>query len=74
MNDFSSKYHLLDSKSKEAVNQYIDSLLDDSKLDVLEFNTAYKKRILSVSIWTSEDIVPFEINKAHINSLPVQKW
>ena len=74
MNDFSSKYQLLDAKSKEAVDQYIDSLLDDSKLEVQKFNAAYKKRILSVSTWTSVDIAPFETNKSHINNLSVQEW
>ncbi|MDP5121536.1 MAG: hypothetical protein NWQ46_08075 [Spirosomaceae bacterium] len=53
MNDFSSKYHLLDSKGKAAVDQYIDSLLDNSKLAVQKFNTAYKKRILAISTWTA---------------------
>lgn len=53
MNDFSSKYHLLDSKGKAAVDQYIDSLLDNSKLDVQKFNAAYKKRILSATAWTT---------------------
>lgn len=53
MNDFSSKYHLLDSAGKGAVGQYIDSLLENSKLDVQRFNAAYKKRILAISTRTA---------------------
>lgn len=74
MNDFSSKYQLLDPNGKEAVNQYIDSLLNKSESKVLEFNRAYKKRILSVSTWEEKDLVPFDVSGAYINNLPVQEW
>jgi len=57
------KYHLLDNLEKREVMDFIDFLLQKHNRKTEENKTDYQKQILSVSVWNTDDLKPFEENK-----------
>ena len=72
MGELLSKFELLDIESKQQLLDYLDFLLSKKKK---KFDyKAYRKNILSVGVWTDEDIAPIEEARQLINNWKVQEW
>lgn len=74
MNDIALKYRLLDKQSKTEINDFLDFLLSKSKLKNSYDISNYKKRILTVSDWTDDDILIFQNNNKQFNNWKVEEW
>ncbi len=60
MTDISAKYSLLDKTSKQEINDFIDFLLSKKRTHKETYLSDYKKKILSVSVWSDADIKLFK--------------
>jgi len=74
MTDITVKYGLLDKTSKQEINDFIDFLLNKKRASKATQLNGYKKRILSVSTWSDEDIKVFKDNEILFNQWNVESW
>ncbi len=63
MNDIAIKYNKLNKTRRQELNNFLDYLLSRQKNDKKNLLTGYKKKILSVSIWSDEDCRLIEENQ-----------
>ena len=66
------KYNSLDAVSKKQVRDYIDSVIARMK-NLKKDPSPYKKKILSVSTWTEQDVKAIEENHA-FNQFKSEEW
>ena len=74
MSDITLQYSILDTTAKREVRDFIDYLLSKSRTIKRKTLPAYKKKILSVSIWTDEDMKVFNENRKLFNQWKVEEW
>ncbi len=74
MTDISIKYSLLDKTSKKEINDFIDFLLSRKSAHKDTHLMEYKKKILSVSTWSDDDIKAFKDNGNLFNQWSVETW
>ncbi len=74
MKDISVKYSLLNKKSQKEVRDFMDFLLNKQKGKRKTPLSAYKKKILNVSIWSENDLKTFENNQKLFNKWNIQEW
>lgn len=77
MGDLLSKYELLDAEGKKQLLDYLDYLLSkkQKKKAAKKFDyQAYRKKILTTSTWTEEDIAPIKEARQLINQWEIQEW
>lgn len=74
MTDIAQKYNLLDKKSQKEVNDFMDFLLHKKETRKKNFIQKYKKRILSVSTWTENDIEVFQQNSMLLGNWKIEEW
>jgi hypothetical protein len=72
MGELISKFELLDMEGKQQLLDYLEFLLSRKK-EKFDYET-YRKRILTVGVWTDEDIAPIEEARQLINNWKVQEW
>ena len=56
MSELELKYNLLDPDAKKEVLDFIDFLLTKDRKSKNSSKTAYKRKILKVSVWNDSDI------------------
>jgi hypothetical protein len=66
------KYNSLDPASQKQVSDYIDSIIARMK-NLKKGQSPYKKRILSVSKWSEQDVKTIEKNQA-FNEFKSEEW
>lgn len=66
------KYNSLDPKAQQQVRDYIDMLVSKMKPSKKK-PSSYKERILSVSVWSEEDLKPLKENHA-FNKFRAEEW
>ncbi|HYX08458.1 MAG TPA: hypothetical protein VE912_17135 [Bacteroidales bacterium] len=74
MNNISIKYNLLSSKNKKEINDFMDFLLNRQLKKNSTSMAGYKKKILSVSTWSENDIQIFNENKNMFNAWKIEEW
>jgi hypothetical protein len=74
MRDIAQKYNLLDKRSQKEVNDFMDFLLHKKEARQKSFIQKYKKRILSVSTWTENDIEAFQQHNALLGNWKIEEW
>jgi hypothetical protein len=75
MNDLLLKYDQLDAVSKKEVQDFINFLLAKRQRKMSKKPTAsYRDRILSVSVWSDEDIQIFDKNRTLFNQWQPKEW
>ena len=74
MNDIALKYRLLDKNGRKEVNDFMDFLLSRRKINKSKQIKSYKKRILTVSTWTDEDLKVFKKNAESFNNWKIEEW
>ena len=72
MDNILLKYNSLDPASKKQVRNYIDSIVARVKNNNKK-DSPYKKRILSVSTWSEDDIKPIQGDNP-FNQIKPQEW
>lgn len=65
---------MLDENAKQEVNDFMDFLLSKQKEKRNNSLSEYKKRILSVSVWSDSDIQVFKENQKLFNSWTIEEW
>lgn len=63
MDEILVKYNSLDENAKKEVLDFMDFLLSKTGVTNKKSNLAYKDKILSVSVWSDDDLKIFEENK-----------
>jgi len=66
------KYNSLDPDSKKQVMDYIDMMVARMKKPK-KTQSEYKKRILSIPVWSEQDIKPI-IDHSPFNSFKPEEW
>jgi hypothetical protein len=74
MTDISLKYYLLSNTAKKEVSDFMDFLLSKQQTRKSNPLSVYKKKILSVSRWSSSDIKIFEDNQKSFNTWRAEEW
>jgi hypothetical protein len=74
MTDLALKYSLLDNDAKKEVLDFVDFLLTKELKSKKPFKTAYKKKILKVSVWSDSDIDLMIQNQQRLNQWKAQEW
>ncbi len=75
MSDGILKYELLNASEKKEVGDFIDFLFSKKKRQVKHKSVSdYKKKILSVSTWSEEDVKIFEENRIKLNQWKPETW
>jgi len=74
MTDLILKYNLLDPSRKKEVLDFMDFLLTKGIKSKRPIKTAYKKRILKVSVWNDSDIDFIIQNQQKLNQWKAQEW
>ncbi|MBS1527922.1 MAG: hypothetical protein JST19_19915 [Bacteroidetes bacterium] len=72
MDNMLLKYNSLDPEAKKQVQHYIDRLVAKMKKPK-KTQFEYKKSILSIPVWSEEDIKPITENSA-FNSFKPEEW
>jgi hypothetical protein len=67
------KYELLNTSEKKEVNDFIEFLFSKKKREVASMSN-YKKKILSVGVWSDEDVKIFEENNTKMNQWKPESW
>lgn len=73
MNNILSKFYLLNKKNRKEVMAFLESLLDNERKNESNL-TEYKKKILSVSTWTEDEINELVSNQKYINQWKAENW
>ncbi len=68
------KYNLLNAFEKKEVSDFIDFLFSKKKNADKQPPGNYKKKILSVSVWSDEDLKAFEENSKQFNQWRPETW
>ncbi len=68
------KYNMLGPLEKKEVSNFIDFLFSKMKKKSKQETAAYKKKILTVSAWSEDDIKVFEENKNKLNEWQPGAW
>ncbi|MFB9842767.1 hypothetical protein [Mucilaginibacter ginsenosidivorans] len=66
------KYNSLDPDSKKQVMDYIDTMVARMKKPK-RAQSEYKKRILSIPVWSEEDIKPIT-DRSPFNTFKPEEW
>jgi hypothetical protein len=74
MTDLISKYKLLNNSAKQELNDFMDFLLSNQKVEKRSSLSKYKRKILSVSSWSDSDLMIFEKNQSLFNQWNVEEW
>jgi len=74
MTDLILKYNLLDPSGRKEVLDFMDFLLTKEIKSKRPVKTAYKKRILKVSVWNDTDIDFMMQNQQMLNQWKAQEW
>lgn len=74
MNDISIKYGMLNKESQKEVHDFLDFLLSKQMRKKNTSKSSYKKRILSVSTWSEEDVDEVEKNSKLFNNWKINEW
>lgn len=74
MTDLILKYNLLDPSGRKEVLDFMDFLLAKENKSNRPVKTAYKKRILKVSVWSDTDIEFMIQNQQKLNQWKAQEW
>ncbi len=74
MDDITIKYNKLNKYRKQELNDFLDFLLSRQKNEKKNPITDYKKKILTVSIWSENDCKIFHENRKSFNQWKVQEW
>lgn len=72
MNSMLLKYNSLDPEAQKQVREYIDMLVSKMKKSPKQ-PSAYKKRILSVSTWSDDDLKVITENHS-FNQFRAEEW
>jgi hypothetical protein len=73
MGELVSKFELLDPEGKQQLLDFLEFLLEKRKEEKFDYE-AYRKRILTVGVWTDEEIAPLEEARQLVNNWKVQEW
>ncbi len=68
------KYNRLNKTAKQELSDFMDFLLSKQASEGSNFLTAYKNKILNVTVWSDSDLKIFEENKKLFNQWSVQQW
>ena len=74
MTDLILKYSLLNPSGKKEVIDFMDFLLTKEIKSKKLLKTAYKKKILKVSVWNDSDIDFIIQNQQKLYQWKVQEW
>lgn len=74
MEDILSKFNLLDKNAKREVVDFMDFLISKKRTIRRKLLSDYKKKILSVTTWTDEELKIFDENKRLLNQWRVERW
>lgn len=74
MTDLIKKYNLLDKVSKKEILDFADFLLNKNIKSSKNQRVDYKKKILSVSVWSDSDIDFILNNQKKFNQWKAQEW
>jgi hypothetical protein len=74
MTDFNLKYYLLSPSARKEVLDFMDFLLVKEIKSKRPAKSAYKKRILKVSVWDELDIDFMMQNQQKLNQWKAQEW
>lgn len=74
MTDIVLKYNLLDTFAKKEVHDFMDFLLNKKSKSEKTHKSAYKKKILKVSVWSDLDIDLILQNQQKLNEWKAQEW
>jgi len=66
------KYNSLDAESKKQVRDFIDQMVVKMK-GLKKKQSPYKKRILTISTWSEEDLKPI-IDSNAFNHFKTEEW
>ena len=68
------KYNKLDKTARQELNDFMDFLLSKQKNPNPLLMSAYKNKILNVSVWSDSDLKIFNENQKLFNNWKVQEW
>ncbi len=74
MNELLVKYSTLSPEGQQEVNDFLDLILlkyQDKKCFDMK---AWKEKIKAVSVWSEEDVKPFEENSKVFNQWKTEEW
>jgi len=74
MSEIVVKYNKLDKTARQELNDFMDFLLSKQKNTNLMSLSAYKSKILNVSVWSDSDLKVFDENQKLFNNWKVQEW
>jgi hypothetical protein len=74
MNDIAIKYNKLNKTRRQELNSFLDFLLTRQKKDKKNLLVSYKKKILSVSVWSDDDFRLIVENQKAFNQWKIQEW
>ena len=74
MDEILAKYHSLDENAKKEVLNFMDFLLSKKGGTNKKSYLEYKDKILSVSVWSDDDLKIFEENEKLLNQWKIEKW
>ena len=74
MSEIVVKYSRLNKTARQELNDFMDFLLSKQKNDKVNFLTAYKDKILNVSVWTESDLKIFDENQKLFDQWRVKQW
>ncbi|MBW6536229.1 MAG: DUF2281 domain-containing protein [Mariniphaga sp.] len=74
MNEFTLKYNLLDTSSKQEVLDFIHFLLEKKSVNRRKSHSLNKKQLLKVSVWTDDEIEEMNKNLQKFNQWKIQEW
>ncbi len=65
---------MLNKESQKEVHDFLDFLLSKQMRKKNTSKSSYKKRILSVSTWSEEDVDEVEKNSKLFNNWKINEW
>ncbi len=74
MTDILLKHSLLDKSAQQEISDFVDYLLSKKRVQKTTPLADYKKKILSVSTWSEEDLKNFDDNHYLFNLRKINEW
>ena len=74
MNTLLEKFNQLDDLNKKKVEQLMDLLLAESKIERQTQIADYKSKIADVSVWSEEDIHQLQHDLKNLGQWKIQEW
>ncbi len=75
MDDISIKYNLLDHTAKKTIREFVDFLLArKQRSDKEQSLPSYRKKILNVSTWSTEELKDFEEQRKQMGQWQPETW